>query len=106
MEVRNGWWATPLVPCALWRPTEASAAWPHSQPSDALRAACLADPTLAAGQADFTDVIGNVVGLSVAGLLVRQKAILPVERPPSRDRAGSAGAGAAWRASQMWPRRS
>jgi AcrR family transcriptional regulator len=50
-----------------------SAAWPQSQPPDALRAAYAADPTVAAVQLDFTTWLRQTVELTTAGLLARHE---------------------------------
>jgi AcrR family transcriptional regulator len=51
-----------------------SAAWPQTQPSEALLAAYAADPAVAGTLLDFTEVIRDVVELSMSGLLARQEA--------------------------------
>ncbi|AXH01011.1 TetR/AcrR family transcriptional regulator (plasmid) [Deinococcus wulumuqiensis] len=55
----------------------ASAAWPHSQPSEALQAAYAADPSVAATHMTFADVVRRTLELTISGLLARQ----PAERP-------------------------
>src|SRR5262249_28448851 len=52
-----------------------SAAWPQSQPSEALQAAYAADPAVAGTLLDFTEVIRDVVELSMSGLLARQEVV-------------------------------
>ncbi|MFD7025237.1 TetR family transcriptional regulator [Promicromonospora sukumoe] len=49
-----------------------SAAWPHSQPSEALLAAYAADPAVAAGQTDFSEFVRRTLELTISGLLVRR----------------------------------
>ena len=44
-------------------------AWPQTQPTPALRAAYEADPAVAATQMDFTEIIRDVVALTITGLL-------------------------------------
>jgi AcrR family transcriptional regulator len=49
-----------------------SAAWPQSQPSEALCAAYAADPAVAATQMDFTDFMRQTVELSISGIISRR----------------------------------
>jgi AcrR family transcriptional regulator len=49
----------------------AGAAWPHSQPSEALAAAYAADPVVAATFLDFIDVIRETLQIAVSGLIAR-----------------------------------
>lgn len=52
----------------------ASAAWPHSQPSEALRAAYDADPEVAASYLAFDDLVSSTVAVHIAGILSRRGA--------------------------------
>ncbi|WP_335989431.1 TetR/AcrR family transcriptional regulator [Glycomyces sp. MUSA5-2] len=47
------------------------AAWPHARPPEALRAAFDADPALAPLRVEFTDLVAQMVAVSVSGLLAR-----------------------------------
>ncbi|GAA2263458.1 TetR family transcriptional regulator [Glycomyces scopariae] len=49
----------------------ASALWPHSQPSEAVRAAYAADPSLAGFRLDFTQALGHAIELVISGLVAR-----------------------------------
>lgn len=51
-----------------------SAAWPHSQPSEALLAAYAEDPEISAHHTEFTDFMKRSVGLTISGLLARRAA--------------------------------
>ncbi|MFG1967339.1 TetR/AcrR family transcriptional regulator [Nonomuraea sp. NPDC049028] len=48
-----------------------SAAWPYSQPTEALLAAYASDPALAPLQADFTDLVRQALEVTISGLLAR-----------------------------------
>ncbi|MEU8149544.1 TetR family transcriptional regulator [Nonomuraea sp. NPDC048901] len=48
-----------------------SAAWPYSQPTEALLAAYASDPALAPMQADFTDLVRQALEVTISGLLAR-----------------------------------
>ncbi|WP_152351869.1 TetR/AcrR family transcriptional regulator [Brachybacterium subflavum] len=52
----------------------ASAAWPHSRPSDALQAAYDADPEVAASYLGFIDVVASTVAVHIAGTILRRAA--------------------------------
>ena len=48
-----------------------AAAWPYSQPPEALLAAYAADPSVAAMRVDFTDLLRQTLAVAVSGLLAR-----------------------------------
>lgn len=50
----------------------ASAAWPHSQPSEALQAAYSADPDIAATHMTFTGIVTSTLEVQISGLLGRR----------------------------------
>jgi AcrR family transcriptional regulator len=49
----------------------ASALWPHSQPSEAVRAAYAADPAIAGTRLDFVRALAHAIELAVSGLIAR-----------------------------------
>jgi AcrR family transcriptional regulator len=49
-----------------------AAAWPYSQPPEAMLAAYAADPTVAAMRIDFTDLLRQTLAVTISGLLARQ----------------------------------
>ncbi|MBP3083810.1 TetR/AcrR family transcriptional regulator [Mycolicibacterium fortuitum] len=51
-----------------------TAAWPHSTPTPALRAAYAADPEVAAMRMSFADIVGGPLSLTLAGLLSEREA--------------------------------
>ncbi|WP_290051193.1 TetR/AcrR family transcriptional regulator [Amycolatopsis solani] len=53
-----------------------AAAWPHSRPSEALRAAYELDPAVAATRVDFTELVRRTLEVAISGLLARER-----ERP-------------------------
>ncbi|GAA1589783.1 TetR/AcrR family transcriptional regulator [Actinoplanes couchii] len=59
----------------------AGAAWPYSQPPEAMLAAYAADPSLAAMRTDFTDLLRQALAVTISGLLARQED-LPVGSAP------------------------
>ncbi|MEV7225443.1 TetR/AcrR family transcriptional regulator [Polymorphospora sp. NPDC051019] len=61
----------------------AGAAWPYSQPPQAMLAAHAADPAVAAMRADFTDLLRQTVAVTISGLLARREN-LPVGPTPPR----------------------
>jgi AcrR family transcriptional regulator len=50
-----------------------SAAWPYSQPPEALQAAYAADPAVAALRPDFTDLLRQAIAITISGLLARRE---------------------------------
>lgn len=54
-----------------------AAAWPSCQPTEAVRAAFAADPTLAALHTDFVVIVRRAMELTISGLLSRHD--LPCE---------------------------
>lgn len=48
-----------------------AAAWPYSQPSPAMLAAYAADPAVAAMRVAFTDILRQVLAVTISGLLAR-----------------------------------
>ncbi|WP_433366556.1 TetR family transcriptional regulator [Actinoplanes sp. CA-142083] len=50
-----------------------AAAWPYSQPSEALLAAYAADPAVAAMRTDFTDLLRQTLAVTISGLLARRE---------------------------------
>jgi hypothetical protein len=59
----------------------AAAAWPYSQPPEALLAAYAADPAVAALRTDFTDLLRQTLAITISGLLARGEN-LPVGAAP------------------------
>lgn len=49
-----------------------SAAWPHSQPSEALLAAYEADPAIAQTQTSFQDSVQQTIEVTISGVLARR----------------------------------
>ena len=49
-----------------------AAAWPHSRPSEALKAAYALDPAVAATRVDFTELVGRTLEVTISGLLARE----------------------------------
>ncbi len=50
-----------------------AAAWPYSQPPEALLAAYAADPAVAALRVDFTDLLSRTLAVTISGLLARNE---------------------------------
>lgn len=50
----------------------ASAAWPRSQPSQAVQAVYDTDPQIAAGQMTFAQAVGTTIQVQICGLLARR----------------------------------
>lgn len=48
-----------------------AAAWPYSQPSEALLAAYAADPAVGAMRMEFTDILRSSLEVTISGLLAR-----------------------------------
>lgn len=48
-----------------------AAAWPYSQPPEAMLAAYAADPAVAAMRTDFTDLLRQTLAVTISGLLAR-----------------------------------
>ncbi|VVJ17977.1 Uncharacterised protein [Amycolatopsis camponoti] len=49
-----------------------AAAWPHSRPSEAMKAAYERDPAVAAMRVDFTELVGRTLAVTISGLLARE----------------------------------
>ncbi|WP_155350117.1 TetR/AcrR family transcriptional regulator [Acrocarpospora pleiomorpha] len=58
-----------------------AAAWPYSQPPEAMLAAYAADPAVAALRVDFTDLLRQTLAVTISGLLARRED-LPVGAAP------------------------
>lgn len=50
-----------------------AAAWPYSQPSEAMLAAYAADPAVAAMRTDFTTLLSQTLAVTISGLLARRE---------------------------------
>lgn len=54
-----------------------AAAWPYSQPSEALKAAYALDPAVAATRVDFAELVGRTLEVTISGLFARARPGVP-----------------------------